>query len=118
LKARIAALGLTGALALTGWAVAQDAQADTGCEAGRHCRREEAARHPAGGRPQAGGPAADLLGAEPQDHAADGRHAGQHRAGRVRGHVQRRDLSGWKGLLDPKKKLDNPFNRAKLSPTS
>jgi hypothetical protein len=27
-----------------------------------------------------------------------------------------KDLTGWKGLLDPKKKLDNPFNRAKLSP--
>jgi hypothetical protein len=27
-----------------------------------------------------------------------------------------KDLSGWKGLLDPKKKLDNPINRAKLSP--
>src|SRR3954453_9857529 len=27
-----------------------------------------------------------------------------------------KDLSGWKGLLDPKKKLDNPVNRAKLSP--
>jgi hypothetical protein len=27
-----------------------------------------------------------------------------------------KDLSGWKGLLDPKRKLDNPINRAKLSP--
>jgi hypothetical protein len=27
-----------------------------------------------------------------------------------------KDLEGWKGLLDPKKKLDNPFNAAKLSP--
>ena len=27
-----------------------------------------------------------------------------------------KDLSGWKGLLNPKKKLDNPINRAKLSP--
>jgi hypothetical protein len=27
-----------------------------------------------------------------------------------------KDLTGWKGLLDPKKKLDNPINRAKLSP--
>jgi hypothetical protein len=27
-----------------------------------------------------------------------------------------KDLTGWKGLPDPKKKLDNPINRAKLSP--
>jgi hypothetical protein len=27
-----------------------------------------------------------------------------------------KDLDGWKGLLDPRKKLDNPFNSAKLSP--
>src|SRR4051812_20820475 len=27
-----------------------------------------------------------------------------------------KDLTGWKGLLDPKKKLDNPVNKAKLSP--
>jgi hypothetical protein len=27
-----------------------------------------------------------------------------------------KDLTGWKGLLDPKKKLDNPINKAKLSP--
>src|SRR5438105_8213360 len=27
-----------------------------------------------------------------------------------------KDLTGWKGLLDPRKKLDNPFNRAKLTP--
>jgi hypothetical protein len=27
-----------------------------------------------------------------------------------------KDLTGWKGLLDPKKKLDNPAERAKLSP--
>jgi hypothetical protein len=27
-----------------------------------------------------------------------------------------KDLDGWKGLLDPRKKLDNPFNKAKLSP--
>jgi hypothetical protein len=27
-----------------------------------------------------------------------------------------KDLDGWKGLLDPKKKLDNPINRAKLTP--
>jgi hypothetical protein len=27
-----------------------------------------------------------------------------------------KDLTGWKGLLDPKKGLDNPFKRAKLSP--
>lgn len=27
-----------------------------------------------------------------------------------------KDLDGWKGLLDPRKKLDNPINRAKLSP--
>lgn len=27
-----------------------------------------------------------------------------------------KDLSGWKGLMDPKKKLDNPIVRGKLSP--
>ena len=27
-----------------------------------------------------------------------------------------KDLTGWKGLLDPRKKLDNPINKAKLSP--
>jgi hypothetical protein len=27
-----------------------------------------------------------------------------------------KDLTGWKGLLDPRKNLDNPFNRAKLAP--
>jgi hypothetical protein len=27
-----------------------------------------------------------------------------------------KDLSGWKGLLSPKRKLDNPINRAKLTP--
>src|SRR5690349_2141360 len=27
-----------------------------------------------------------------------------------------KDLSGWKGLMDPKKGLDNPFKRAKVSP--
>ncbi len=27
-----------------------------------------------------------------------------------------KDLAGWKGLLDPKKHLDNPYNRQKLSP--
>ncbi|CAA9434510.1 MAG: hypothetical protein AVDCRST_MAG64-3723, partial [uncultured Phycisphaerae bacterium] len=78
-------------------------------QAGRCGRgREEAAGHPAGGPAQAGGPAADLLGAEPQDHAADGRDAGQHAAGRVHGRVQRQGPRRLEGAARPEEEARQP----------
>ncbi len=111
MKAHFAAFGLSGILAISGWATAQEAKPAAPAAAGE---KKPATRPAAPPKPVAPPPTYSGLNPKTMPPTA-GTPDNTPPAGFTAA-FNGKDLSGWKGLLDPKKKLDNPINRAKLSP--
>jgi hypothetical protein len=106
-KSRIATtLGFAGLLAAGGWASAQDKPA--------------AATPPPATRPATVGmmsaPKPEYTGRNPKTMAPTAGTADNTAPAGFVAAFNGKDLAGWKGLQDPKKKLDNPFVRAAQSP--
>ena len=118
MKAHIAAFGLSGILAVSGWAMAQEAKqaapaGEPKAAAGEPKAKGKGKAAPAT-KPVAPPPTYSGLNPKTMPPTA-GTPDNTPPAGFTAA-FNGKDLTGWKGLLDPKKKLDNPINRAKLSP--
>lgn len=114
MKAHIVAFGLSGILAVSGWAAAQEARPAAPAAGDQKPAAAKPATRPAA--PKVVAPLPTYSGRNPKTMPPTaGTPDNTPPAGFVAA-FNGKDLAGWKGLLDPKKKLDNPLVRAKLSP--
>ena len=116
MKARIATtLGLAGLLAAGSWATAAAPEKPLGEQPAAPAAKPTPASRPLTVAMMSA-PKPEYTGHNPKTMAPTAGTADNTPPAGFTAAFNGKDLAGWKGLLDPKKKLDNPMLRAKLTP--
>lgn len=111
----LATVGLAGLLAAGTWATAAAPERPLGEKPGAPASKPTAASRPLT-TAMLGAPKPEYSGRHPKTIPPTAGTADNTAPAGFVAAFNGKDLAGWKGLLDPKKKLDNPMLRAKLSP--